>query len=311
MSLLDKVAVTGASGMLGTAILDRFAGFCELYPTSRTRGLCGDRINWSLFDLLDQTSLVTWLTKHKPKIVIHCAAMIAVDECEKEPAVATTLHKDIVSLIASTISEWNGRLVYISTDAVFDGRLDRAYTEDDQPKPLNVYGRTKLLGEIATLNASSNNLVLRTTIFGWSRTGSRRSFAEWILDGLAKKLPLVMFNDVNFTPIHVGHVADIIYLILTFNPNLSGLFHLSGETELSKYEFAIKLANEFGLSTEGILPSSIDSANLIAVRSKNMTLSNAKLAVAMNKELPTVQSGLAYLKSQYESGWLEKIRSGT
>lgn len=294
-----KVAVTGASGTLGTAILRELSDNCQVYATSRTHGLTGKNIEWDLFDLLDHSKLIAWLQKNKPDVVIHCAAMVDVDACEKNNVSAMTLHAEIPQLISSVIANWRSRLVYISTDAVFDGQKDGLYVEGDSVNPLNVYGGTKLLGELATLNASPDNLILRTTIFGRQHKGTRIFFADWVLNGLMNKQTLTLFNDVYFTPIHVVHFAKILYQIICIYPALSGLFHLSGSEKLSKYDFAMRVAQAFRLPSVHLASASIDRSELLARRAKNMSLSNEKLSRLLRVTLPSVGQGIELFKMQY------------
>lgn len=305
MTSFLKIAVTGASGMLGSAILDCIADKHRVFATSRTIGYCKPGIEWQTFDLLDREKLICWLVEIKADIVIHCAAIVNVDDCERESVLAKVLHAEATALIADTISRWNGRLIYISTDSVFDGRQKRLYREEDETNPLNVYGSTKREGEIAALK-NPRNIVLRTNIFGWSQMVERISFAERILKGLVKQDRLTMFTDVSFTPIHVSDVAEIILLILA--SDMSGLFHLTGNSVLSKYDFTLKMANIFGLSADNVIPISIDDVNLAAPRPKNMALANQKLSTALNFLLPTIENGIEKLKEQYENGWLARIK---
>lgn len=314
MKSLLKVAITGASGMLGTALLDCFVnqnqttnskyGMFEVFAASRTKGFTGDKIHWDTFDLSDINSLKHWLFSYRPDVVIHNAAIINVDLCEKEPHLSRTVHVDATKIMSDSISAWGGRLLYISTDAVFDGKKSGLYEETDSPNPMNVYAKTKWEGENITLEAS-NGLVLRTTIFGWNQS-NRISFAEWVLKGLVEQSQLTMFSDVFFTPIHVSHAANIIAKIIV--SDMSGIYHLSGSSVLSKYEFAKNMSKTFNLCGDNIISTSVEKSNLIAFRSKNMTLTNAKLIKDLNIQIPTVDEGIELFKKQYESGWLSKVK---
>ncbi|OGT37973.1 MAG: hypothetical protein A3F11_03110 [Gammaproteobacteria bacterium RIFCSPHIGHO2_12_FULL_37_14] len=304
MARFLKIAITGASGMLGSAILDCLDDGHSIFATSRTTGYRRPGVQWRQFDLLDKEKLTRWLIEIKPDVVIHCAAIINVDSCERESILAEALHVGSTAVINDTIADWNGRLIYISTDSIFDGKQETPYQEEDPPNPLNVYGRTKHRGELAVLK-NPDSLVLRTNIFGWSQA-ERISFAEWILKGLVEKLHLTMFADVSFTPIHVSHVAEVICKILS--SNITGLFHLTGNSILSKYDFTLKMASIFGLSAENVTSSSINDVHLIAPRPKNMALANHKLCTALDYQLPTIDDGIKKLKAQYDNGWLAKIK---
>jgi len=302
---MRKIAITGASGMLGTAMLDCFAKVHSVFATSRSQGLSQTNIKWDMFDLLDFDVLMQWLNHIQPDVVIHCAAMVNVDACENQIDLARRTHAGTTEVISNTISKWGGRLIYISSDGVFDGNKKEIYIENDMPNPLSVYGQTKYEGEKVVLN-NEKGIVLRTNIFGWNPKNNF-TFAEWILKALIEKKQLNMFTDVFFTPIHVSHVADTVLKLL--NTDLSGIYHITGNTLLSKYEFALRMASAFELSTDKILSSSIDEAGLVAKRPKNMALSNEKLSNALGCNFPTVDDGLDYLRNQYESGWVAKIKN--
>jgi dTDP-4-dehydrorhamnose reductase len=150
--------------------------------------------------------------------------------------------------------------------------------------------------------------VLRTNIFGWTG-GGRPSFAEWVLRGLTEHSALRMFTDVYFTPIHVTHLSSVISQCVS--QGLSGLYHASGSTVLSKREFAARMARVFGVSDEGVVPCSVDDAGLGAARPKNMGLSNMRLGAALSRPLEGVDEGLRVMRRQYEDGWAAELKGRT
>ena len=129
-------------------------------------------------------------------------------------------------------------MIYTSTDSVFNGRKNGLYNEDDEPDLPNVYGRTKREGEVTAL-AAPGGTVLRTNIFGWSRA-ERLSFVEWVMKALIERTRLAMFADVKYTPIHVSHVAEVVSKVLA--AKVSRLFHATGSSVLSKYDFPLQMA---------------------------------------------------------------------
>jgi dTDP-4-dehydrorhamnose reductase len=300
-----KIAVTGAAGMLGSALLDYLAARHTLHATSRQIGYQREGIEWEPFDLLYTDRLSGWLDRIRPDAVIHCAALVNVDVCEQEPELAAAVHIASTAVIAETISRWQGHLVYISTDSVFDGTKQGLYDEGDEPAPPNAYARTKLGGELAALGACRAT-VLRTNIFGWTRSG-RLSFAEWVLKGLVTQTKLTMFTDVQYTPIHVSHLAGLVDQIVS--SDIHGLFHASGDSVLSKYDFAIRMAEIFGLSAHCVEPISVDSSGLAARRPKNMALSNARLSLALTRSVANADAGISLMKQQYDCGWLANLKS--
>lgn len=290
--------------MLGTALIDRLADRHEVVATDLVAGYARKGVRWSLLDLRNRLALERLLSAERPDMVVHTAALVDVDRCEQDPSAAEWLHVHITDLIGSTLAGWNGALVYISTDSVFDGRKHGPYSEDDVPAPPNTYARTKLQGEAVCL-ALNRATVLRTNIFGWSRA-ERMSFAEWVLRSLVERSALGMFHDVQYTPIHVTHLSEVIEDV--WKQRVYGLFHAAGRTCLTKHEFAVLVASVFGLPIDRVTAVSVDDAGLAADRPKNMALSSAKLSSALGRALPPAVDGVRLMRQQYDNGWLARMK---
>jgi dTDP-4-dehydrorhamnose reductase len=299
-----RIGVTGASGMLGTALIDELSNKYEIFATSRNKGFEKEGIQWDCFDLTNSQQLKKWLNNTDPDVVIHCAAMVNVNECENNVDFVTKLHVNTTTTIAKFIAKNNKRLIYISTDSVFDGNQDRPYEESDEVNPLNIYAKTKLLGENPVL-LMENGLVLRTNIIGWSRSDNY-SFAEWILKGLAESEPLTLFDDVMFSPLHVSNLSIIINQAI--EKEISGLYHCTSKDSISKFDFGIKMASVFNLSISNIKKISVDSMNFKANRPKNMALNSKKLSSILGCVLPTATDAIKLMKDQYDNGWLPRIK---
>ncbi len=299
-----RIGVTGASGMLGTALIDELSNKYKVFATSRNKGLEKEGIQWDCFDLTNSQQLKRWLVNTAPDVVVHCAAMVNVDGCENNVDFATKLHVNTTTTIANYLDKNNKRLVYISTDSVFDGRQNRPYVESDEVNPLNIYAKTKLLGEKPVL-LMENGLVLRTNIIGWSRSDNF-SFAEWILNGLAESKPLTLFDDVMFSPLHVSNLSIIITQAI--ESEISGLYHCTSKDSVSKFDFGIKMATVFNLSISNIKKISVDSMNFKANRPKNMALNSKKLSSILRYDFPTATDAIKLMKDQYDNGWLSRIK---
>lgn len=300
-----KVLVTGAAGMLGTAILDRLLNQFELFATDLNPGFKNNQIIWNTCNLLDFEQLDTLIHKIKPHYLIHCAAFVSLDFCEENKDTALKLHADSTERISQHLEHWNGKLIYISTDSVFNGLKETPYVESDSPEPLNIYAQTKLQGEKNALK-NKNNIVLRTNIFGWSRD-EKLSFAEWLLKGLMTKEERNMFTDVYYSPIHVSLLADIIVNII--DSNITGLYHASGSTPISKYEFAKLLIDAFEIDSPVLNKTNVDDVKFSTARPKNMSLNNSLLEKALNRPLPSAIQSIDIFKEQIDSLWLAKIKN--
>ncbi len=292
-----KVGVTGASGMLGSALITHLSKSYRVFATSRGKGVEGKNIKWDCFDLTDITLLNKWLETIKPDVVIHCAAIVNVDLCEDNVKLATKLHIETTEVMANYLDSNGGRLIYISTDSVFDGEKQGAYSESDLVSPLNVYAKTKIMGE-KSVQSMNNGLVLRTNIIGWTQEG-KTSFAEWVLNRLNDNAPLNLFYDVYFSPLTVYDLSLIIEKII--EKPILGLYHCGSRDNISKYDFGKKMAEIFQLSDSNINRVSVDSMDFKASRPKNMALNSDKLSDKLQYDIPSAIDSIVHMKNQYDT----------
>jgi len=291
-----KIGITGASGMLGTALVSRLSKIHAIFATSRSKGAEGQNIEWSCFDLTDTTLLNKWLETNKPDVVIHCAAIVNVDLCEDNVKLATKLHIETTEVMANYLDSNGGRLIYISTDSVFDGEKQGAYSESDLVSPLNVYAKTKFFGE-KSVQQMRNGLILRVNIVGWTQ-GKDASFFEWVLKGLIDKVPLNLFHDVYFSPLHVDDLSLIIEKII--DRPIFGLYHCASNDSISKYDFGMQMAKVFGLPDSNINRVSVEEMKFKANRPKNMVLNIEKISFALEHDLPSVIDAIKLMKEQHD-----------
>ena len=290
-----RIGITGASGMLGTALLSQISKSQEVFATSRNVGIQNKNINWDCFDLTNFKFLERWLDKIKPNLVIHCAAIVNVDFCEENLDLTTALHVKTTELIAKYMTHNNGRLIYISTDSVFDGNKKNSYKETDTVNPLNIYAKTKLQGE-KYVQSINNGLVLRTSIIGLRQNRSN-SLAEWILQKLVQDSSLNLFHDVYFSPISVQELSVIIDKII--QKPIYGLYHCGSSDSISKYEFGKKMSEIFQLTDAKLNKISIDSLNFRSKRPKNMSLNVSKIKSDLIHDISDVQTTIKFLKKNY------------
>ncbi len=291
-----RIGITGASGMLGTALISKISKSHKVFATSRDKGLEEKNIKWDCFDLTNTKMLYKWLNKTKPELVIHCAAIVNVDLCEENIELATALHVESTEILVNFLNSTNSGLIYISTDSVFNGEKSDSYNETDLPEPLNIYARTKLQAE-KVVQSFDNGLVLRTNIIGWTHEG-KTSFFEWLLKNLIDNKPMNLFHDVYFSPLTVEGLSSIIENII-LNPIL-GLYHCASSDSISKYDFGIKVSEIFQLSTSNINSISVDNLNFKAARPKNMALNISKISSALEYDFPSVTDSINLMKRQFD-----------
>jgi dTDP-4-dehydrorhamnose reductase len=298
-----RVYITGVSGMLGANIAYELRNKYEVYGADLVQ-IHMEHVKSDLVDLMDITQLTSSINNVKPDVIIHTAAAVNVDLCEKNPTWAEELNYMVTYNLAHLCKLNNIKLIYISTDAVFDGTDNGLYAETSQERPLNVYGKTKLKGEKAVLEIS-NGTVLRTNIYGFN-IQDKYSFGEWILYSLLKGEKLNMFTDISFSPILVNELAKVIELII--ENNVSGLYHACATGSISKYEFAKELKAQFEIRKGEIIPTLSSSFDFVAKRAKNMGMSNDKLKTTLDISISTPKQGIEKFKKLYNEGFSNKLK---
>jgi dTDP-4-dehydrorhamnose reductase len=300
-----KLLVTGASGLLGLNLGLLMHARHEITGVDRSK-LSGVPFELLRADLLDTGLEHRILDTVRPDAVIHCAAMADLDACESDPEGARRINAELPGELAAACAGRGIRLLHISTDAVFDGTKDGIYTEADTPNPLGVYSRSKLDGERAVLSANAGAIVARVNFHGWSLNGGR-SLSEFFFNGLSAGRLVSGFTDVWFCPLFVGDLAEI--LIGMLEKGLTGLYHVVGTEALTKYEFGLRIARQFGFDEGLVIPTSVEESGLKARRAHNLRLSVHKLSTDLGHEIPGVSTGIAQFHAQYQQGYPQKLRS--
>jgi dTDP-4-dehydrorhamnose reductase len=299
-----RVLVTGASGLLGINIALEARQDHTVIGLVNTHSLRNAPFEVLTVDLLTEGRIERLLEETHPDWVIHCAALANLEACESEPALAAQINTEVPRKLAVHVARGGARLLYISTDAVFDGQRGD-YSETDLPNPLSVYARTKLDGERAVMEADPHAIVARVNLFGWSLTG-KRSLAEWFFNNLSAGNPVMGFTDVYFCPLLANHLAQILLEMLA--RELSGLFHVVSSQCSTKYEFGVALARQFGLNEGLISPASVEQSGLKAARSPNLTLRNTKLTQALQRTIPDLSTGLKHFYTLYQQDFPQLIQ---
>lgn len=245
------IVVLGVTGMLGHKVFQRLKtsmeevtglarGNREADPVATIPLLAGADVGWNV-DVEDLPALARRLEELKPRVLVNCVGIVK-QRSEAKAAVPSILVNSLLPhWLAERASGWDGRVIHFSTDCVFSGRKG-AYTEADPTDAEDLYGGTKALGEVAEPNA----LTLRTSIVGRELRG-RRSLIEWFLAQRGGRVR--GYRRVLYSGLTTGAMAGLVESLIRDHPNLSGLYHVSGEP-IDKYSLLL-LANEaFGTGIE-------------------------------------------------------------
>ena len=220
-----RVLVTGVTGQLGYDVVNELSAREHKYVYAPTR---------REMDLSDEQSIISTMESYKPDVVIHCAAYTAVDKAEEDVQNAYTINADATRIISEECKKLDSKLIYVSTDYVFDGTkdLNEVYEVTDEPNPQNVYGKTKLLGERAALNNPKTFVVRTSWVFG--KNG--KNFVKTMLS-LSEKYPeLTVVADQFGSPTYTVDLAK--RLVDMAETDKYGLYQVNNSGYCNWAEFA-------------------------------------------------------------------------
>jgi len=203
-------------------------------------------------ELPDAASLERVFSLSNPNVVVHLAAMADVGACERDPEQATAVNVGATSAIAGLCQHYKARLVFVSTEYVFDGRRG-FYREDENPSPTTIYGRTKWEAEREVARLAPRWSIVRTSIvYGWPLQ-AHRNFGPWLVERLRNGQPYHAPTGVLRTPVYVEHLVDGIARLV--EGDYAGVHHVAGSDWVSMYDFALAIADGFQLDRGLVIPA--------------------------------------------------------
>lgn len=271
-----KVLVTGSQGMLGWALAK------ELRHEYQFVG-----IDIKDADITNESQIKEEIFNIHPDVVIHAAAYTAVDNCEKNKALSHKVNAQGAENVATACKICQSKLIYISTDFVFDGKKNRPYTEKDKTNPLNNYGRTKLEGEQQVQKILQNVLIIRTS---WLYGSHGRNFVDSIINKAKSQSELKVVNDQIGSPTYTKDLASGISLLL--KKDALGIVNVSNSGSCSWYEFAEEILSIKKIKTK-LTPIASDRLNRAAKRPSYSILDNSTFTKLTDKKLRSWKSALA------------------
>jgi dTDP-4-dehydrorhamnose reductase len=243
----SKILITGAEGYVGSNLKSflRSAGY-DVYGIDLKK--VSDEKTFQL-DITDLQRVFRVLNSIKPDVAIHTAALSSLNECERNPQLAMKVNVETTKNICDAINKINpaSKLVFLSSDYVFDGERGQ-YCEDDLAEPKTVYGRTKLLAETVVKENMENYIICRTA----NVYGKGGNFFNFVLHALQDDRSIDVFDDVFYTPTFIDYLLDSLKALLELNFN--GVVHIAGREKLSRYTFALKMAETLGKTKELVKP---------------------------------------------------------
>lgn len=255
---MKKILITGASGMLGQ----------DLVPVLEDEGFNVVETNSKTLDVTNREQVKEIISKEKPEYVIHCAAYTNVDGAEENVETATKINIEGTENIAHACKKDDINLIYISTDYVFDGTKEEAYLPSDKTNPLNIYGKTKLGGELAIQKICKKYYIVRTS---WLYGHYGKNFVETMIS-LADKPELKVVDDQIGCPTWTVELSNAILDLIEEEPEY-GIYHVCGSGKTSWYGFAKEIFNLIGKKVN-LIPCKAKDFPRPAQRPKNSVMEN-------------------------------------
>lgn len=271
-----KVLVTGVKGQLGYDVMNEL----------KKRGLEAVGADIEEMDITDAESVNRFIMAAKPDAVIHCAAYTAVDAAEENEDICRRVNADGTRNIAKVCKELDCKMIYISTDYVFDGQGSRPWEPDEERHPLNVYGQTKYEGELAVQELLEKYFIVR---IAWVFGVNGKNFVKTMLNLAQTHDTLTVVNDQYGSPTYTHDLARL--LVDMVQTDKYGIYHATNEGICTWYEFACEIFKQAHVAVK-VLPVSAAEYRAKAKRPENSRMSKEKLTENGFERLPSWQDAL-------------------
>jgi dTDP-4-dehydrorhamnose reductase len=287
-----KCLITGGSSLLGRALLFTKPANVEVEATWYTNYVgpqAGHQLN-----ITDKSQVRYLFDRVQPELVIHCAANGSVDFAEKNYSTAALVNVDGTENILLAARDYYAKIIYISTNAVFDGE-NSPYSEASECHPINAYGSIKRQAELKVIQYRSDWQIIRPfLLYGWPWPGGRPNWATLVLDKLSKGESLKLVRDVIWQPTYAQDCARAIWQLSIEAPG--GVYHVASDERVTLYEFGQKVAKVWGLDAGLLRPVGSEEFTGMAPRPRDTTYNLDKIK-GLGVELDGIEAGLEQMKA--------------
>lgn len=298
-----KILITGSNGLLGQKLIKLLLDKGEDTLIATARG--GNRLPYpetdyvfDQMDITDKQQVLEVVTKYKPEVIIHTAAMTNVDQCETEREACWDQNVNAVNYLIEASAKNNCFLLHLSTDFIFDGE-DGPYDEKAKANPVSYYGESKLAAEKLLENSTINYAIARTVlVYGIAHDMSRSNIILWVKKSLEEGKEIKVVDDQLRSPTLAEDLAMGCYLIA--KQKAPGVFNICGKDLLNPYEMALKTADFFNLDTSTMQRADASSFTQTAKRPPRTGLLIEKARTVLGYEPHSFDEGIAIVARQIE-----------
>ena len=292
---MDRVLIIGAGGLVGNRAYNMMRDRFEVYGTYNTHPFESDNIY--RMNCINRSETFELFSKVKPDLVIDTHALNNVDYCESHREESWLINVEGTKNLAEACKIYGSKLVFFSTDYVFDGEKMH-YTEKDKPRPLNYLGMNKFISEQMLYAFQLNHLTVRTSVIYGHGGMNKQNFVKWLITKLRNGEEVSIVTDQKNNPTYADNIID--QIIQLYKKNQTGIFHITGRECVSRYDFAIKAAEVFNLDKKLIHSITTVDLHQIAPRPSVVNMSVAKVEKTTSLQTDGIVSGLTKYRNVLE-----------
>lgn len=290
-----KIAITGASSLTASSLIPMLLEETDaelLLLSSKDVQTHDERISGTRIDYRHKAEVKSAILGFMPQVIINTAAMTNVDACEMDRGTAWQINVALVEHLARLARVTDAHLIHFSTDYVFDGSRG-PYIETDIPSPINYYGKTKLAGENTCLSLNPDATVVRTNVL-YGPSPAHTDFVRWVLTSMESGTDVQVVSDQFSNPTYIDDLAEAVVRIVL--RKRTGVYHVGGADYLSRYDFAIKIANFFKIDSSALKPVTTTELAQPARRPLKGGLIMLKAESDLRMKFRGIESGLTSLR---------------
>ncbi|MDD5531066.1 MAG: SDR family oxidoreductase [bacterium] len=291
-----NVLITGVTGLLGRALSetapDKYNTY-NIFLNEQNKKFSKSKYNVCM-DVRKPEQINNVFKLSYPDWIIHTAGITNVDSVEKNPKNSYEINVKGTKNILEECKKYNTKIIYLSSNAVFDGK-NPPYKEEDEVNPVNQYGMQKVECENIIKKSKSDYVIIRPILmYGWNESFERLNPVTWQIQRLMQSEQIRMVDDIYTQPLYSVACAEAIWKIIELNQ--SGTFHIAGKDVVTRYDFALKIAEIFGLNKSLIVPVKSAFFKSIAPRPENTSYVTKKIQRELKITPVGIEEGLTSMK---------------
>jgi len=293
-----NILITGANGMLGEKCTLRLSEKYEVYASNLHEKLLFDSdVDYFQVDLTQPQTVKKAIEEVEPEFVVNCAAYTDVDGSEENKELAKDVNVNGVKNLVKYLKPYGSHIIHISTDYVFDG-TDGPYKEEDEIQPVNYYGKTKYDSEGVLISSSLPFTIIRTNVLFGNSQSKEANFVNWVVENLKQGNSIKVVNDQFNNPTWVDSLAEVIEKVI--DKRLEGVYHYGGDDYISRFEFALEIADVFSLDNKLIEKVATRALGQKAKRPYKAGLISDKLEKSLDVKIYSIKDALKKMKTEIE-----------